>query len=77
MITWTTEATRTLNPKLRPLWVLLNQSRESDEVDVLAIWKQARAAMNQQKFSRGLKTLVYRHSNSTSVTRNFRKPDLA
>ena len=33
--------------------------------------------MTQEKLNRGLRTPVYQHSNSTTVTKNVPKPDLA
>ena len=50
---------------------------ESDAIEVLATWKQTRTAMTQEKLNRGLRTPVYQHSNSTTVTKNVPKPDLA
>ena len=55
----------------------LEPTEESDAVEVLATWKHTRTAMNQEKLNRGLRTPVYQHSNRTSITRNFLKPDLA
>ena len=55
----------------------LEPIEESDAVEVLASWKQTRTATNQEKLNRDLRTPVYQHSNSTSIARNFPKPDLA
>ena len=55
----------------------LEAIEESDAIEALATWKQTRAAMAQEKLNRGLRTPVHQHSNSTSVTKNVPKPDLA
>ena len=55
----------------------LETMEESDGTDVFATWKQTRTAMTQEKLNRGLRTPVYQHSNSTSVTKHVAIPDLA
>ena len=64
--TWISEVTHSLNP-----------IQEGDAVEVLAAWMQPRTAMTQEKLSRCLRTPVYQHLNSTSITKNCPRPDLA
>ena len=51
--------------------VLEPPKKENDAVEVRAIRKQTKTAVTQLKLSRGLRTPVYQHSNSTSITRNY------